>query len=75
VLILQNLRDPATSWRSGHGLRVAIGRRAAFVTQNAGGHSIYAGNTGPCVDAIATGFLVAGTLPGSDRVCAGPAPA
>ena len=74
VLILQNLRDPATSWRNGYGLRQALGRRAAFVTVDAGGHGIYGIRSGPCTDAIATGFLVDGHLPSRDRFCDGPSP-
>jgi pimeloyl-ACP methyl ester carboxylesterase len=74
VLILQNLRDPATSWRSGYGLRVALGRRAAFVTQDAGGHSVYGAHPGECVSTIATTFLTRGTLPARDRWCPGPTP-
>jgi pimeloyl-ACP methyl ester carboxylesterase len=74
VLILQNLRDPATSWRNGHGLRRALGARAAFVTVDAGGHGIYGVRSGPCADAITTGFLVGGRLPDGDRFCAGPSP-
>jgi pimeloyl-ACP methyl ester carboxylesterase len=74
VLILQNLRDPATSWRNGYGLRRALGHRAAFVTVNAGGHGIYGIRSGPCTDAIATGFLAAGELPAHDQFCQGPSP-
>ncbi|MEV6637790.1 alpha/beta hydrolase [Actinoplanes sp. NPDC051470] len=74
VLILQNLRDPATSYRNGYGLRRALGHRAAFVTVNAGGHGIYGIRSGPCTDAIATGFLVSGQLPARDRFCQGPSP-
>ena len=74
VLILQNLRDPATSWRSGFGLRLALGRRAAFVTQDAGGHNIYGARSGPCTETIATDFLTSGALPDRDRFCPGPTP-
>jgi pimeloyl-ACP methyl ester carboxylesterase len=74
VLILQNLRDPATSWRNGYGLRQALGHRAAFVTVNAGGHGIYGIRSGPCTDAIATAFLADGRLPNRDRFCPGPSP-
>jgi len=74
VLILQNLRDPATSLRSGTGLRAALGRRAAFVTQDAGDHGIFGARSGPCVDAIATAFLTTGALPGRDRRCPAPPP-
>ena len=37
VLILQNLRDPATPWISGRGLRQALGQRAAMVSVDQGG--------------------------------------
>ncbi|GIG92317.1 alpha/beta fold hydrolase [Plantactinospora endophytica] len=74
VLILQNLRDPATSWRNGYGLRRALGDRAAFVSVDAGGHGIYGIRSGPCTDAITTEFLVSGRLPARDRFCQGPSP-
>ena len=74
VLILQNLRDPATSLRSGAGLRAALGRRAAFITQDAGGHAVLGARSGPCVDAIATAFLTTGALPARDRLCPAPPP-
>jgi len=74
VLILQNLRDPATSLRSGTGLRTALGRRAAFVTQDAGDHGVFGVRSGPCVDAIAIAFLTTGALPGRDRRCPAPPP-
>jgi hypothetical protein len=44
------------------------------VTQDAGGHGIYGIRSGPCVDAIATEFLVTGALPQHDRFCDGPSP-
>ena len=74
VLILQNLRDPATPWIGGVGMRNALGDRAAFVTVDAGGHGIYGNRSGPCTDAIATTFLVTGALPERDRFCVGPSP-
>lgn len=74
VLILQNLRDPATPWIGGVGMRNALGGRAAFVSVDAGGHGIYGIRSGPCTDAIATDFLVNGTLPEHDRFCVGPSP-
>jgi pimeloyl-ACP methyl ester carboxylesterase len=74
VLILQNLRDPSTSWHNGHGLRRALGDRAAFVTVDAGGHGIYGIRSGPCTDAVTTGFLVSGRLPARDQFCQGPSP-
>ena len=74
VLVLQNLRDPATGWASGFGLRQALNGRAAMVTQDAGGHGIYGIRSGPCAADIATAFLITGVLPGRDRFCPGPSP-
>ena len=74
VLILQNLRDPATGWLGALGMRRALDRRAALVTQDAGGHGVYGIRSGPCAADIATTFLTTGTLPGRDVFCPGPSP-
>jgi pimeloyl-ACP methyl ester carboxylesterase len=74
VLILQNLRDPATGWLGAFGLRRALDRRATMVTQDAGGHGVYGIRSGPCATDIATTFLTTGTLPEQDRFCPGPSP-
>jgi pimeloyl-ACP methyl ester carboxylesterase len=74
VLILQNLRDPATSWPSGYGLRQALGRRAAFVSVDQGGHGVYAFTDSPCANGVGTAFLAFGTLPAADRLCPGQSP-
>jgi hypothetical protein len=74
VLILQNLRDPATSWENGYGLRRALGQRASFVSIDQGGHGVYQFTDTPCANAIATAFLVSGTLPAQDQLCAGQTP-
>jgi pimeloyl-ACP methyl ester carboxylesterase len=74
VLILQNLRDPATPWLSGHGLRQSLGQRAAFVSVDQGGHGVYLLTDAPCASDIATAFLTGGTLPAQDRLCPGQSP-
>lgn len=74
VLVLQNLRDPATPWVSGFGLRTALGRRAAMVSVDQGGHGVYPLTNAPCAADIATAFLASGTLPDRDRLCPGQAP-
>jgi pimeloyl-ACP methyl ester carboxylesterase len=74
VLILQNLRDPATPWVSGFGLREAMGKRAAFVSVDQGGHGAYLITDAPCVADIATAFLTTGALPGHDTFCPGQSP-
>lgn len=74
ILIVQNLRDPTTSWASARGLRSVLGRRAAMVTVDAGGHGVYPEHAGACAGDLVTEFLVTGVLPSGDRFCAGPAP-
>lgn len=73
VLVLQNRRDPATSWDSGLGMRRALGRRAAFVGIDAGGHGAY--GWGTCADPAAEHFLASGELPSREVSCAKPEPA
>jgi pimeloyl-ACP methyl ester carboxylesterase len=74
VLILQNLRDPATPWITGFGLRQALGRRAAMVSVDQGGHGVYGFTNAPCASDIATAFLSTGVLPEHDRGCPGQRP-
>jgi pimeloyl-ACP methyl ester carboxylesterase len=74
VLILQNLRDPATSWVSGFGLRRSLGQRAAFVSVDQGGHGVYLLTAATCANDIGTAFLTAGELPSRDRLCPGQSP-
>ncbi len=74
VLILQNLRDPATAWVSGFGLRQSLGGRAAFVSVDQGGHGVYLLTAAPCAADIATAFLTTGVLPDHDRLCPGESP-
>ncbi len=74
VHILQNLRDPATPWFSGFGLRRALGSRAAFVSVDQGGHGVYLVTHAPCAADVATTFLTTGVLPARDRLCPGQSP-
>jgi pimeloyl-ACP methyl ester carboxylesterase len=68
TLILQNRRDNATPWEDGLGLHRVLGRRAAFVGADAGGHSVY-GQGSPCVDEATVTFLTTGRLPGTVVRC------
>jgi hypothetical protein len=70
VLLLQNARDPATSLRSGLGMRAALGRRAAIVVVDEGGHGVY--GLGSCADQITNDYLAGGPLLGADRSCPAP---
>ncbi|WP_369371611.1 alpha/beta hydrolase [Promicromonospora sp. Populi] len=69
VLIVQNLRDPATPLSGALELRRAFGDRARIVTADEGGHLTYLrlGNT--CLDDIATEFLRTGERPEQDVAC------
>ncbi|WP_162907491.1 alpha/beta fold hydrolase [Allorhizocola rhizosphaerae] len=57
VLILQNMRDPATPWIAGLAMRQTLGSRAALITANAGGHGVIGNND--CATALALSFLAA----------------
>ncbi|MEV4312935.1 alpha/beta hydrolase [Actinocrispum sp. NPDC049592] len=61
VLLVQNLRDPATPYSGALKLLDAFGHRARMVTVNSGGHDSYLANGNACGDAAVTDFLVNGT--------------
>ena len=69
ILILQNLRDPATPYAGALGMRDALRRRARFVSVDQGGHTVYLLTPNLCGNQIATAFLAEGTLPGRDVSC------
>lgn len=68
TLILQNRRDNATPWEDGLGLYRVLGRRAAFVGADAGGHYVY-GQGSTCVDEATVTFLSTGRLPNTKVYC------
>ena len=70
VLILQNLRDPATPLSGARELRGAFGDRARLVTADEGGHLSYLRLGNDCADDIATAFLRTGERPQHDVACA-----
>jgi hypothetical protein len=74
ILVLQNLRDPATPWVSGAGMRRLLGRRAEMVSVDQGGHGVYLQTRSACANDAATVFLAAGTLPAHDLLCPGQPP-
>ncbi|MFF5352994.1 alpha/beta hydrolase [Saccharopolyspora hirsuta] len=69
MLILQNLRDPATPLAGAQELRKAFGSRARMVTADQGGHLAYLFLNNQCVHAIATNFLVNGDRPSPEHTC------
>ncbi|MEV0894825.1 alpha/beta hydrolase [Promicromonospora sp. NPDC050262] len=72
VLILQNLRDPATPLAGATALRDAFGDRARMVTADQGGHLSYLRLGNDCADDLATTFLLTGEHPDHDVACGAP---
>jgi pimeloyl-ACP methyl ester carboxylesterase len=69
VLMVQNLRDPATPYSGALKMREALGDRARMVTVNSGGHGSYLDNGNACGDAAVTAYLAYGTRPARDVYC------
>jgi hypothetical protein len=61
VLLIQNLRDPATPYTGALKMLEAFGHRARMITVNSGGHGSYLVNGNPCGDTAVTAFLTQGT--------------
>ena len=70
ILMVQNLRDPATPLAGALRLRHAFGDRARMVTADQGGHGTYLFGANKCADDAATAFLATGVRPGHDKACA-----
>lgn len=69
VLMVQNLRDPATPYSGALRMRAALGDRARLVTVDSGGHGAYLANGDACGDAIVSRFLAHGVRPEHDVSC------
>jgi pimeloyl-ACP methyl ester carboxylesterase len=69
VLILQNFRDPATTYPGAVQLRKAFAERSSMVSVDQGGHGVYIVTPNTCANDIATEYLVNGDLPRHDRFC------
>ncbi|RJQ88479.1 alpha/beta hydrolase [Amycolatopsis panacis] len=70
VLMVQNLRDPATPLSGARDLRRAFGQRARMVTVDQGGHGAYAFAANQCATAVVNDYLATGKRIGQDRFCA-----
>ncbi|MFJ8645418.1 alpha/beta hydrolase [Streptomyces sp. NPDC093546] len=70
ILMLQNLRDPATPYSGALEMRESFGARARLVTVDAGGHGAYLSHGNACGDAAVTDFLLTGKRPAQDALCA-----
>ena len=69
VLMVQNLRDPATPYPAARQMLADFGGRARMVTNNAGGHDAYLANGTTCGDNLVTRFLLTGQRPATGAYC------
>ncbi|MGW1772141.1 alpha/beta hydrolase [Streptomyces sp. NPDC002104] len=69
ILMVQNLRDPATPYAGSLKMREALGARARLLTVDHGGHGVYLGNGNACSDRTVTAYLTTGERPLRDAVC------
>ncbi|WP_297613820.1 alpha/beta hydrolase [Nocardia sp.] len=68
ILMIQNLRDPATPYSAALNLRNAFGARARMVAVDSGGHGVYPSPIG-CANDATERFLRDGTRPDQDLTC------
>jgi pimeloyl-ACP methyl ester carboxylesterase len=68
VLLVQNLRDPATPLSGARETRAAFGNRARMVTVDAGGHGVFT-RENACGNAVVLGYLRDGAFPAADGSC------
>jgi pimeloyl-ACP methyl ester carboxylesterase len=69
VLLVQNLRDPATPHSGALRMREALGGRARMITVDATGHGSYVRTGNTCGDRHVTTFLMTGHRPDGDTFC------
>ncbi|ONI74018.1 hydrolase [Kribbella sp. ALI-6-A] len=69
VLLVQNLRDPATPLVGAQKLLRAFGNRATMVTADQGGHGVYPGSKNQCAKHAVTSFLLTGDRPDRSYHC------
>jgi pimeloyl-ACP methyl ester carboxylesterase len=69
VLMVQNLRDPATPYPAALHMLADFGGRARLVTVDEGGHEAYLANGNACGDSLVTRFLVTGQRPADGAYC------
>ena len=75
VLMVQNLRDPATPFFGALEMRAALGNRARFVGVDQGGHGVLIGAGNRCGVTAITGYLAGAALSGDSFCGAEPAQA
>ncbi|MGW3959796.1 alpha/beta hydrolase [Amycolatopsis sp. NPDC005003] len=68
ILLVQNLRDPATPVSGARETRAAFADRARMVTVEAGGHGVFT-RENACGNEAVLGYLRDGVFPAADRSC------
>lgn len=76
VLLLQNMRDPATPYAGGPAMRNALGQRSTLTVVDAGGHgaSVLDFGANTCANRTMDRYLVTGALPPDGYCAAEPVP-
>jgi CubicO group peptidase (beta-lactamase class C family)/pimeloyl-ACP methyl ester carboxylesterase len=69
ILLINAVRDPATTLAGARNLQRAFGGRARLVSVEHGGHGVYLAAGNACADRIGTDFLVTGRRPAADLTC------
>ncbi|RSN47647.1 hydrolase [Amycolatopsis sp. WAC 04197] len=70
ILVVQNLRDPATPLSGAKEMRRALGDRARMVSVDDGGHGVWLSSENACGNNAVNRFLVDGKRPAHDTACA-----
>ncbi|ANN14884.1 hydrolase [Amycolatopsis orientalis] len=70
ILMVQNLRDPATPLSGAREMRRALGDRARIVTVDEGGHGVWLTDENACGNNAVNRFFVEGKRPAYDTACA-----
>jgi pimeloyl-ACP methyl ester carboxylesterase len=68
ILIVENLRDPATPLPGAREMAAALGHRTRLVTVDQGGHGVYFG-TNDCGNDVINNFFLTGERPPPGFAC------
>lgn len=69
ILVVENLRDPATPLPGAVEMVAALGHRTRFVTVDQGGHGVYLFGSNACGDEVVTRYLADGVRPPAGFAC------
>jgi len=69
ILVMENLRDPATPLPGARELTAALGRHTRLVTVDQGGHGVYLFGANTCANDVVTHYLTTGVRPPAGATC------